>query len=288
MALDNFQRSRVRNAVSAVNNGETTEIDLRKLSLGAIPPAVFSCTKVATLDLSHDYPMTEGNVYLDEEFWWENDMDNNQISTIPSDIGRLTNLERLDLAQNSVSAIPPEIGELRKLRHLNLRNNYLTELPGAIGALQALEVLDLSYNQLAELPAEVGNLRNLRELYLNSNALGALPPELCGLRNLRVLDLGNYDQQKVWKDTVERYSLVRNRLSSLPECFGDLESLRVLNLEHNRFTGLPNVLTELVALESFRFNGNPVEDDWILDHLDETAAWIWWYFQKDPPPHLEE
>jgi hypothetical protein len=288
MALENFQRSQVRNAVTAVNNGETSSIDLRKLRLGSIPPELFACARVTSLDLSHDYPMTGQNVTLDEEFWWECDMDNNQIATIPADIARLANLERLEIAQNCVSGLPAEIGRLANLRHLNLRNNYLTHLPDSIGELQALEVLDLSYNQITELPREIGNLRNLRELYLNSNTLEALPSELCSLHNLQILDLGNYDEGSVWDDTVERYSLVQNRLSHLPECFGALKNLRALNLQHNHFTDLPEVLTELTQLETFYFDGNPLEDDWVLHYLDESAGWIWWYHEKTPPPHLEE
>ena len=75
----------------------------------------------------------------------------NQLSgRIPSELGKLTNLERLDLYENRLSGeIPPELGNLVSLTALYLRVNQLSgEIPPELGNLADLESLDLRVNLL--------------------------------------------------------------------------------------------------------------------------------------------
>ena len=78
---------------------------------------------------------------------------------IPSEIGNLTNLERLYLKDNQLSGlIPSEIGNLVNLQRLYLNENELS----------------------GEIPSELGNLVGLSHLYLSDNLLsGQIPFELC-------------------------------------------------------------------------------------------------------------
>ncbi len=119
----------------------------------------------------------------------------NQLSgTIPSDLGNLTNLRRLELVKGQLSgAIPPELGSLTNLTSLELWENELTgEIPAELGSLTNLTSLGLSDNRLTgEIPAELGSLTNLRLLQLTGNELtGEIPAELGSLTNLRWLNLG--------------------------------------------------------------------------------------------------
>ena len=66
---------------------------------------------------------------------------------------QLTNLKRLDLDDNQLTSLPPEIGQLTSLRVLSLSNNQLTSVPAEIGQLTNLQVLRLYSNQLTSLPA---------------------------------------------------------------------------------------------------------------------------------------
>ena len=94
-------------------------------------------------------------------------------------LGRLSILETL----------PTEIGKLHNLQELELGWNQLTTLPAAIGQLQNLQILWLSYNQLTSLPAEIGQLQNLQKLLLGNNQLTTLPAAIGQLQNLEWLDL---------------------------------------------------------------------------------------------------
>jgi hypothetical protein len=49
----------------------------------------------------------------------------------------------LDLSKNTISSIPSEIGKLKALRRLNLWGNELSRLPQEIQSLTALEILNL-------------------------------------------------------------------------------------------------------------------------------------------------
>ena len=50
-------------------------------------------------------------------------LDNNQITTLPPQIGNLANLEILYLDNNQLTTIPPKIGELGRINNTEFRTN---------------------------------------------------------------------------------------------------------------------------------------------------------------------
>jgi Leucine-rich repeat (LRR) protein len=122
-----------------------------------------------------ELPTTIGLLRCKELILAEND-----VVTIPDEIGKLPNLEILDFSNNRINSIPPEIGDLKLLRELIIHNNklFFSPLTPDLGRLSALNKLDLSHNQIEELPVEIGNLENLETFILSHNAIKFLPPEL--------------------------------------------------------------------------------------------------------------
>ena len=133
----------------------------------------------------------------------EIDLQNNNLNgTIPSNIGDLTELLKLNLSYNGSNyypgdlhgSIPPEIGNLTSLEYLwidfaNLSGN----IPPEIGNLSNLKDLALWYNQLTgSIPPEIGNLSNLETLTVEDNPLtGAIPASLANLTKMRSFWIGN-------------------------------------------------------------------------------------------------
>ncbi len=111
------------------------------------------------------------------------------IFTVPESIGRLKNLENLQMAYCSIDTIAPQISRLANLKYLDLRGNKISELPAGIGDLKGLEILDLRYNDISVLPPEIGKLEALTDIKLGINNLKTLPPEIGKLKNLRQLSL---------------------------------------------------------------------------------------------------
>ena len=54
---------------------------------------------------------------------------NNKLQSLPKEIGRLINLQRLDLSYNELQSLPKEIGQLINLQFLNLNDNKLLTIP---------------------------------------------------------------------------------------------------------------------------------------------------------------
>jgi GTPase SAR1 family protein len=128
----------------------------------------------------------------------------------------------LYLIESGLSTLPPEIGQLSELKRLSLHGNYLTELPPEIGRLTRLEALYLDNNQIKALPPEIGRLRALRELDLRSNRLTALPSAIKHLRELRELDLCANELTALPEEiaqlgALEKLNLHRNPGLGLPE-----------------------------------------------------------------------
>ena len=173
---------------------------------------------------------------------------------IPSALGRLASLERLDLGARFVpevgwvyndlsGEIPTELAALTNLRTLELRGNRLLgTIPPELAGLAKLRWLDLRDNQLSgAVPRELSNLTNLQGLRLNGNELsGAIPPELGGLANLQSLELGG------------------NRLfGEIPPELGGLANLRWLGLGDNQLSGaIPPELGGLMNLQSLSLGAN--------------------------------
>jgi internalin A len=165
------------------------------------------------------------------------DLSGQGLTTLPAEIGQLTNLSVLDLGGNQLTTLPAVIGQLTNLSQLYLRNNQLTTLPAVIGQLTNLSVLDLGGNQLTTLPAVIGQLTNLSVLDLSDNQLTTLPAVIGQLTNLSVLDLSD------------------NQLTTLPAVIGQLTNLSQLYLENNQLTTLPQQIQRLTKLEKLDLRG---------------------------------
>ena len=163
---------------------------------------------------------------------------------IPPEIGKLANLERLELGLNSLTGpIPVELGELASLERLILTSNDLSSpIPAELAAATSLTTLDLGYNSLTgPIPSEIGNLPNLRLLNLLYNDLtGSIPPELGSLASLSALWLRD------------------NKLSGIvPPELGGMVGLTELSLQDNDLSGpIPQSFLQLDGLRQFFIAGN--------------------------------
>lgn len=176
-----------------------------------------------------------------------------EMKHLPPGLGRLVNLEALELAcLEKLEDLPEEIGQLQKLEELVIDNgngcSMNVRLPRSVGRLSNLRVLRL-YGALdprdleekrpvksKALPDTLGGLEKLEELDLGRNGITSLPPEVASLRGLKKL------------------SLDYNEIRALPSFVGDLPNLQELSVNANGGVVLPPSLAKLKGLKVFMGN----------------------------------
>ena len=164
-------------------------------------------------------------------------------------------------------SVPTALGRLSNLTYLNLRSNDLTgPIPAELGDLSNLGVLNLHSNELTGvIPSELGGLSNLREMWLHANRLsGPIPASLGNLSNLEKLKLRNNDLSGPIPaslgslDKLEWFVVHNNRLSgSIPDSLGNMTSLEILWLGGNLLDGdIPTSLGKLSNLTQLHLRTN--------------------------------
>ncbi|VVA36275.1 PREDICTED: MDIS1-interacting receptor like [Prunus dulcis] len=134
---------------------------------GSIPPEIGNATQIHELDLSL----------------------NHLVGLIPRGLGRLTFFGEVDVECDSIPSI---LGDLLKLYRLNLSNNKLSQaIPLQLGKLVQLNELDLSYNSLeGSIPSAISNMESLMTLNLSHNNLsGSIPSSFEEMHGLSYVDI---------------------------------------------------------------------------------------------------
>jgi hypothetical protein len=111
------------------------------------------------------------------------------LTSLPPEIGELSQLQSLDCSDNKLTELPRQIGKLSQLQSLHCNNNQLTSLPAEIGQLSQLQSLHCNKNQLTSLPAEIGQLSQLQSLHCYNNRLMSLPAEIGKLSKLESMNV---------------------------------------------------------------------------------------------------
>ncbi|GMH27285.1 hypothetical protein Nepgr_029128 [Nepenthes gracilis] len=161
-------------------------------------------------------------------------------------IGKLSNLQALDLSNNGITSLPSDFWSLSFLRVLNLSHNRVSgSLPSNIGNFGSLQTLDLSFNNfMGEIPASISSLQNLQILKLEGNGFGSsIPSGILNCGSLASLDLSS------------------NKLNgTIPLGFGAaLANLTTLNLAENGFHGRSVDFVGLRKIKILNVSGNLFE-----------------------------
>ncbi|KAK7399711.1 hypothetical protein VNO78_10900 [Psophocarpus tetragonolobus] len=180
-------------------------------------------------------------------------MSNNSISgKLPDNIAEFKSLELLDVSNNLFSSsLPVGIRKLTSLQNMSLAgNNFSGQIPDSISGMASIQSLDLSCNSFSgPLPASLTKLTNLVLLNLSHNGFtGKIPQGFELILSLDKIDLhgnlldGNLEDEFILISNASYIDFSENMLvssysqqqKSLPQIS---ESIKYLNLSHNRLTG---------------------------------------------------
>jgi Leucine-rich repeat (LRR) protein len=186
--------------------------------------------------------------------------------TLPSELGNLTYLRRLDLTRTNLptpTGIPATFANLTNLEFLDLTGtNVAGEIPASFGDLVALKTLRLSECALSGAIPDLSPLVALEFLDLSRNGLtGTISASLAGLPALRSLDLSHnqlsgsvpsaFGAAENPQPLLGYLGAYGNLLSGeIPASLGNLTGLAALDLGGNELTGeIPPALGDLAGLE---------------------------------------
>ncbi|VFQ86327.1 unnamed protein product [Cuscuta campestris] len=218
---------------------------------------------------------------------------NHLSGTIPSSISNLTQLQSLQLIGNElVGEIPLFLGDLRFLDFLNMGYNNLTSqglsFITSLTRCQDLKVLIVSGNPLnGNIPTSIGNFSSLEKFYADGcNISGVVPGEIGNSVELILLSLNdNYLTGPVPRTmkgiqglflqgnaidgsslhalcefhSLLNLNLINNNLSGpIPECLGEITSLRYLLLGDNKLTTIPPGVWNLRDIMELNVSANSI------------------------------
>uniref|UniRef100_A0A3Q7J389 SMP-LTD domain-containing protein n=1 Tax=Solanum lycopersicum TaxID=4081 RepID=A0A3Q7J389_SOLLC len=185
-------------------------------------------------------------------------------SSIPHNIGGLTNLRHLNLSDAWFQGkIPTEISYLSNLVSLDLSNSYALELDERTFETMLQNLTNL---EAGEIPDSIGNFSSLKYLNLQQCQFsGSIPDSIGNLTLITELDLSyNHFTGRIIPSTISKFKhLTRLDLSSnsfsgeIPDVFSNLQKLRYLDFFNNSFIGpFPASILSLTRLEHLGLSSN--------------------------------
>ncbi|XP_014205804.1 leucine-rich repeat-containing protein 40-like [Copidosoma floridanum] len=279
-------------------------LDLHMNDLSSFPD-VRGCTSLQELFLSHN-SITEIDVNCLESLGQLKilNLNNNEVEVLPDEIIMLISVEQLDLSYNNISAIPSCVGKMPNLQNFVIDGNRVKNIRQDIVrcgtprimkhlrqtinptntetmnsplrvcnpntfpdkyTMRNAKLLSLVGQNLAEVPEEV--FENAKEaevtcVDLSRNKLQELTDGLAGVTTATDLKLSYNLLTEVpdWLgDSLVRLrylDLSKNLLTSLPASIGCLQFLIELNISFNKFAEMPECVYEVSNLEILTANDN--------------------------------
>lgn len=244
-------------------------LDLHGNILQSLPIGIRRLQRLTSLNLSNNqFQMKDLEVISELEHLIDLKLANNNLDgTLLSGICQLANLEVLDLHGNRVSLLPDTISELRCLKTLNLAENELTSLPSLALSNLPLVELNASRNKLQgtlfESTAE--GFQSVQTLNVAFNSLDKLSEaDNFNLPSLQFL-LVDANRLKSFPSLVTCQSLLRitaegNGITTLPDGFFSLKSLKHVDLTANDLSKLDERIGLMENLITFNVANNPLRE----------------------------
>lgn len=130
--------------------------------------------------------------YIAEDYTslYHEDLGYLELEELPSSVGQLKSLKKLDLFRVGLKKIPKSIKNLKNLEELSITGSPQLNLPDFLWDLKSLKILDLSDNNLTTIPESIEKLENLHELRLYGNYMESFPKKAIDkLKGLEIIAL---------------------------------------------------------------------------------------------------
>lgn len=165
-------------------------------------------------------------------------------------------------------AAAPSFSKLQKFSWVDLTGKNLVTIPIALYS-KATEIqgINLSRNLSLDLPKDfIQSCVNLHDIKYVSNEAWKLPLSISRAANLHILDVSNNRLEQLEHAELDRLKLLtslklaNNRLTRLPDHFGNFHMLRVLNISSNFLEEFPAFLCRLRSLVDLDMSFNAISE----------------------------
>jgi Leucine-rich repeat (LRR) protein len=188
---------------------------------------------------------------------------------IPESIFELTNIGYLDLSYCQITDVPAAISNLESMYQLQMSgNDFSAGVPNNIFSLTSLSYLTLQYCQITDFPSTLSNMSGLYELNLYGNNFSSgIPSSIFALDNLTNLNVGGCQLTDISSGisgmtNLEYLYIYSNNFSAgFPEAILGLNSLTQLNINSSQLSSLPEGLWDLTSLQYLYLSSNLLSGD---------------------------
>jgi Leucine-rich repeat (LRR) protein len=192
-------------------------------------------------------------------------LSNNELATLPYTVGEMTALRKLSLSGNVLKNLPPTMGRITSLKELTVTNNLLEAPPADVVERGGAAIL--SYLRSFHVGNRTGILTIRYSVYLlyryistNTDTEGAVQSDESrkaaagdGCQGTQFSWLYWYkrthtDAGRGVKERITELDVSKNQLESLPEEIGLLVNCKIMLLDFNLLTTLPDSLPQVLTL----------------------------------------
>lgn len=177
-------------------------------------------------------------------------------------IGRLKNLNHLDLNGVNLDPFPFRLQDLKKLQTLRISNCQIKSFPSEIKNLEHLFEITLYASRSFEGYDILSSIPRMQTLNLTFMDLTEIPPGILQIKKLGDLSIYGSNLQKIPSEIVQLInlsdlSLMQNEIEELPDSIGELKNLVRFQLNSNKLKSLPAAIASMPKLCRLDITENP-------------------------------
>jgi Leucine-rich repeat (LRR) protein len=159
-----------------------------------------------------------------------------------------------------------KIGKLKNLQALQLSSNGLTQFPGNFSKLSSLTYFASINNNFSSFPKDLKGLQNLRYLEFFGCKIDSIPDQIAALNNLKVLHIGNIEDTLRLSNQLKRMVMLEEIafesvvLDSCPTPIFRVKTVKYISLSNSRVQALPQLIDKTPELEVLILDYNQIRE----------------------------
>jgi Leucine-rich repeat (LRR) protein len=178
---------------------------------------------------------------------------NTKVTHLPTSFGRLERLKILGLMSTDLVTLPNTFSNLQSLSSLTIYYSKMTSLPMTVGKISSLRTMYLDNNAALRSIQSLNGLQNLIILSAINCSITRIPLDLpkvyyLYMTNNKLTNLNGIETLGSTTNDTKLFAFEINQISALPANIGSVYKLSVLRVNGNKLTNLPSEIYDINTL----------------------------------------